>query len=180
MRGSVRVERSIQRLRERYGRVPVRRQRWPVDADTYRATSRRAEQGTVGGAGAWVRRRTAEDTEVLLVWECDADGWSEPAGKQEPGESLTATARREVREETGIGVTLDGVRLATKAIHTHEANPPLARLVVVFDARPSGRREQPTNRREQPTPRDGEIDRVAWHSSHPDRLRYPALREFPI
>lgn len=46
----------------------------------------------------------------LLVEETDhGGGWYVPAGRVEPGETLTAAALREVREEAGIDVRLTGV-----------------------------------------------------------------------
>ena len=43
------------------------------------------------------------DLNVLLIQRADrADSWQSVTGSQEPGESLTETALRELREETGI------------------------------------------------------------------------------
>jgi dihydroneopterin triphosphate diphosphatase len=43
------------------------------------------------------------DLRVLLIERADAPGyWQSVTGSQEPGESLPATAARELREETGI------------------------------------------------------------------------------
>src|SRR5262245_12545592 len=43
------------------------------------------------------------DLQVLLIQRADrADSWQSITGSQEPGESLTETAVRELREETGI------------------------------------------------------------------------------
>jgi len=43
------------------------------------------------------------DLEVLLIERADfPDHWQSITGSQEPGESLAETARRELREETGI------------------------------------------------------------------------------
>lgn len=50
------------------------------------------------------------DDRFLLVEEKDhGGGWYLPAGRVEPGESLFEAARREVREEAGLEVVLDGV-----------------------------------------------------------------------
>jgi dATP pyrophosphohydrolase len=43
------------------------------------------------------------DLDVLLIERADAPGyWQSVTGSQEPGETLAATATRELREETGI------------------------------------------------------------------------------
>jgi 8-oxo-(d)GTP phosphatase len=69
-----------------------------------------AASGTVSGpevvaAGAVVVRR-AGGGEVLLVHRPKYDDWAWPKGKQEPGEHVTATAVREVVEETGVEIRL--------------------------------------------------------------------------
>jgi ADP-ribose pyrophosphatase len=116
-----------------------------------------------------------------VVREHDADGWSEPGGKQEPGEQLEATARRETREETGVDCRLTGLRLATRAIHTRADRPPLERLFVVFDAVPAGETADTAGGGPAALdPRESEIDAARWVRDHPEPLRYDAVEQFPI
>ena len=60
----------------------------------------------VVAAGAVVRRGEGSDCELALVHRPRYDDWSFPKGKREPGEHVTATAVREVAEETGLNVAL--------------------------------------------------------------------------
>jgi 8-oxo-dGTP pyrophosphatase MutT (NUDIX family)/phosphohistidine phosphatase SixA len=60
----------------------------------------------VVAAGAVVVRRGSQGREVLLVHRPKYDDWSFPKGKQDPGEHVTATAVREVLEETGVEIRL--------------------------------------------------------------------------
>ena len=60
----------------------------------------------VVAAGAVVVRRR-NGGEVLLVHRPKYDDWAWPKGKQDPGEHVTATAVREVLEETGVEIRLD-------------------------------------------------------------------------
>lgn len=63
-------------------------------------------------AGAWAL--VFHQDSVLLVlnkWEHRVFGpcWGVPGGSQEPGETLEATVIREVKEETGLDVAVDGL-----------------------------------------------------------------------
>ena len=57
-------------------------------------------------AGAVVTRKGPAGRELLLVHRPKYDDWSFPKGKQDPGEHVTATAVREVLEETGVEIRL--------------------------------------------------------------------------
>ncbi|RJQ81209.1 NUDIX domain-containing protein [Pseudonocardiaceae bacterium YIM PH 21723] len=45
-----------------------------------------------------------DDGQVLMIHRVDNDLWAVPGGGHEPGESITDTVRREVREETGLEI----------------------------------------------------------------------------
>ncbi|MFB6220639.1 MAG: NUDIX domain-containing protein [Halolamina sp.] len=175
-RAAAAVDDAVSRLRERFGSFPLVETEWVVTPDTYDRTAERAAAHIVGGAGAWVRRDREGTVEALLVREADKGGWSEPAGKQEPGERLGVTACRETYEETGVECRLTGVLRAERAVHVVEGpepqeRPPLPRLVVVFDA---------DHLCGEPRPGEPGIDEAAWLTSHPDELAYPGVAEFPI
>jgi 8-oxo-dGTP diphosphatase len=61
----------------------------------------------VVAAGAVVVRKDGGGGEVLLVHRPKYDDWAWPKGKQDPGEHVSATAVREVLEETGVEIRLD-------------------------------------------------------------------------
>jgi 8-oxo-dGTP pyrophosphatase MutT (NUDIX family) len=73
-----------------------------------RRGSRRVRLERVVSAGGVVCRRGPQGIEVVL---CGRDGdrvWALPKGAPEPGESLEWTALREVGEETGLRVVVQG------------------------------------------------------------------------
>ncbi len=57
--------------------------------------------------GAIVYRRYHGNTEILLVRHIRSGCWSFPKGHMEEGETEEETARREIKEETGLDVLLD-------------------------------------------------------------------------
>lgn len=69
----------------------------------------------------------------LLVEETDhGGGWYLPAGRVEPGETLHEAALREVREEAGIDVVLNGVYRIEHTVLERGG----ARVRVLFSAAP--------------------------------------------
>ena len=62
--------------------------------------------GDLVAAGALVTRKGPNGREILLVHRPKYDDWSFPKGKRDPGEHVTATACREVLEETGVEIRL--------------------------------------------------------------------------
>jgi 8-oxo-dGTP diphosphatase len=72
---------------------------------------------TVRAAGGVVWRAGGDEgsePEVLLVHRPKYDDWSLPKGKRDAGETDEATARREVREETGLRC-----RLGDELVESH-------------------------------------------------------------
>jgi len=64
------------------------------------------------------------DLRVLLIERADAPGyWQSVTGSQEPGETLAATATRELREETGIDADRYGGVRDWKMANVYEIYP---------------------------------------------------------
>ncbi len=57
--------------------------------------------------GAVIFRKHHGNTELLLIKHTNGGHWSFPKGHVEPGETEAETARREIREETGLEVQID-------------------------------------------------------------------------
>ena len=61
----------------------------------------------VTSAGGVVFRVNSDGREVLVCGRSSDGLWALPKGTPEPGETLEETAKREVREETGVEVEID-------------------------------------------------------------------------
>ena len=59
-------------------------------------------------AGGIVSRKGAQGPEIAVIHRSRYNDWSLPKGKPNAGESLEATALREVKEETGCDVKIAG------------------------------------------------------------------------
>lgn len=74
---------------------------------------------------------------VLIMHRRATDSWHLPKGTQEPGEDLAATARREVREETGLEISL-GPYIGKLHSEIHRNGQVIPKETHYFLARPIG------------------------------------------
>ena len=151
-----------------HGEFGVRELTWELSAAEYEALLERFEDGAAGGAGVWVTRGDA----VLLIRHAGETAWSDPGGKREPGESFREAACREVREESGVDIEVEGVLETHIVTHVTAGRPPLVSPIVVFEGTYVGG---------DPTPReDDRVAEVRWFAERPESLLYDALASFPM
>lgn len=128
-----RVARELERLEAEYGAVPLYEETVTNEPEYFEHGRKLAREGWIGDAGAWV---TDGDHTLLIRHEGAPDAWGTPGGGHEPGETLSETARREVREETGIECSLTGIDWARRKTIVLESDPSqrLFMLTVEFEA----------------------------------------------
>lgn len=162
-----RTNKLIDRLNNEYESFEIVEQTWNITPTQYTNVQRRFEQGSAGGAGVWL---TNEDGEVLLVRNEGDDGWGDPGGKVEPGETFEVGAKRELREETNAECRLLGVCEVHVINHKDEENLDepsiLAPIVIFFGEYTNG----------EIRPREGEIADVEWFSEPPENVLYNEVR----
>ena len=166
-----RVDAALDRLEADYDPFDVHEDRYAVSTDRYEAIRGRFDAGSIGYAGVWV---TNDEGEVLLIDEEGREGWSEPTGKHRPDERLEETARREVREETGVECEITGVALAHVVEMVDAGNPgrpSIVQLVLAF----AGDYLEGTAE-----PGEAKIRQVRWWREHPETLVYEGLRDVEI
>jgi ADP-ribose pyrophosphatase YjhB (NUDIX family) len=169
-----RVDAWLTDFRERYDDFEVVDERWDVSSGYYEATRDRFERGESGGAGIWVRKNGGS---VLLVRDAGDDGWVDPGGKREAGETFEEAARRETREETGVECAIPGL-LSAHVLEiveeTDTGRPVLYSLIAIFTG-------EPVAADPSPRPREGEIAAVEWFDAPPETVGYPRVagRPFP-
>ena len=139
----------------RYGDVLRHGETFDLDAEALARARRRADDW---GVGALVRH----EGRVLFV---EQDGrWYLPGGVREPGESLEAGARREVREETGVDVEVVDLLAVSEQTFRHGGEA-LAFHFATFEAVPRDPDPAPSD----DPGLDGEgIEAAAWRSSVPE------------
>ncbi|WP_277553744.1 NUDIX domain-containing protein [Halobaculum limi] len=162
------VDDAVDRLHAEWGECPVSEPEWHVDPADWERDRERFAADTLGGAGAWVRRG---DGAALVVRHEGEETWSEPGGKDEPGESLPETAVRETNEEAGVQIDLTGLVMLHRVAVNAPERPRLYRLIATFEADYTGG---------DPEPREGEIAELRWVHDHPDDLLYPEVAAYPL
>ncbi|MGW0181770.1 NUDIX hydrolase [Nocardia sp. NPDC003345] len=89
-------------------------------------------------AAAFVQK----DGEILLIRRSDNGNWSMPGGAHDPGESLSRTAVRETREETGVDIHVTGIvgifTDPTHVIHYTSNGEVRQEFTVVYRGEPIG------------------------------------------
>lgn len=178
------VERRLGRLRERYD-PPVAVVEERVPGERFDRLLGAARDGYTGGAYAWTVRRPEaapalsesmpeeagpDDEHVLLVLNRGSPGptWGLPGGGRENGETYEAAARREVREETGIEVDLDGPFRVLRVRTTAPGRDVTAHtLWTFFDATYAGGTLDP---------QASELRGVAWFLEPPGEMDTVAAR----
>lgn len=89
------------------------------------------------------------EREYLIVFEQFSQCWSLPKGHMEAGEEESDTARRELKEETGLSAKLN---LAVRATIEYPVSAISRKQVVFFPGEVFG----------EPRPRAGEIEHLRW------------------
>lgn len=168
-RSKRKVEETVWRLEDEYGEFPVVEKTWKHPAERDDNIVARFEQGALGGAGVWL---TNESGEVLLVRNEGDKGWGDPGGKAEVSESYEATAKREVKEETGAGCRLTGICDVhiIKNQYAESDEPSVFELIVTFHGELTGGDLRP---------REGEIAEMDWFASPPENVLFDEIQTRP-
>jgi 8-oxo-dGTP pyrophosphatase MutT (NUDIX family) len=115
-----------------------------------------------GDGGAWgVGALVVHGGRALFVRESDT--WLLPGGRLEPGESPAAGARREVREETGVGISIDGLGAIAEQTFVRAGSDETYEF---YFATFLGKPEDPDPVADA-EPNDGPIDEVSWRRDVP-------------
>lgn len=100
--------------------------------------------------GGVVYRKYHGNTEILLIKHLNSGHWSFPKGHVENGETEEETAKREIREETGVEVMVDPT---FRELVTYSPKKDIQKVVVYFIAKAKNVRL---------TPQENEIAEAKW------------------
>lgn len=140
------VERRRDRLFAEFGDAPVVERHDTPDAETFEEWRSLSEAGYIGSAYALVSRTpdqlpalsetmdvaNEERERVLLILGRGGTRWGVPGGGQEGDETMEATARREIAEETGITAVPTGISHVRHEISTCEGYEERLHVLRVF------------------------------------------------
>lgn len=143
-------------LRSQYEDVIRHESTHEVDADSFRTTRERVQRGRGWGVGALV----CSDAGILLVHQNDR--WYAPGGMLEFGESLVEGAVREVYEETGVEIRIEGLAAIVEGTFSN-GNDRFTFYFGLFDGT-----AETTAVAEDPGMDDEEIQAVEWHPTVPE------------
>jgi mutator protein MutT len=87
-----------------------------------------------------------EKNEILIQRRKQENAWGLPGGAMELGESVEEALRREIKEETGLEITIEKLLgVYTKYFHTYPNGDKTQSIVMTFICRPAGGELQPDN-----------------------------------
>ncbi|MFL2646142.1 MAG: NUDIX hydrolase [Dehalococcoidia bacterium] len=108
-------------------------------------------------AGGVVYRNTNVSLEIVLVSRNEDDLWALPKGRPENGETITQTAIREVKEETGLEVEIIEYIGDVRYTFTNSRRRKIHKVVEYFLMTPTGGSFDQ---------HDEEFDEVNWYDIH--------------
>ena len=126
---------------------------------------------TAVAAGGVVYRARTIGTEIVLVARLREQLWALPKGTPEADETIEETALREVREETGLEVTIVDVLGTIHYSFITRGGQRIDKTVHHFLMEPTGGRFDD---------HDHEFDHVDWYDIHEAQRRLTHRNQLPI
>lgn len=122
--------------------------------------------------------------ELLLIHKTDNDKWALPGGGHDPGESITATVVREVKEETGYDVeveTITGTYTNPRHVMAYDDGEVRQQFSLAFRARLIGGERRTSSESDQvewvPV---ADLDGLTMHPSMRQRIHDALSADRPV